>query len=63
MGIASALQGYLLATLNWILRIVMAVGGLLMIVPGIVTDLIGLALIVVVVVFQLAEKKKVSAVK
>ena len=63
MGVASALQGYLLANLNWIFRIVMAVGGLLMIVPGIVTDLIGLALIVVVVVFQLAEKKKVSEVK
>ncbi|MBQ8267639.1 MAG: FxsA family protein, partial [Clostridia bacterium] len=39
-------------------RIISLVGGLLLIYPGIVTDLIGLGLVAIVIAFQLITKKK-----
>ena len=55
-AVAAALEGYLLDRLHWVFRIVAAVGGLLMVYPGVFTDLIGLALVVVVVVSQVIAK-------
>lgn len=44
-GVASALRGYALSITNPIERILMAIGGLLLIYPGIFTDCIGLLLV------------------
>ena len=57
-GVSAALQGYLIYNMKWYERIVSAIGGLLLIYPGLVTDLIGFALIAIVVVIQFFEKRK-----
>ena len=44
-GVSAALEGYLFRDIPWYLRIASAVGGLLLIYPGIVTDVIGLVLV------------------
>ena len=57
-AVSAALQGYLLRNMAWYERIVSAAGGLLLIYPGIVTDVIGVALVAAVVVFQAVTKNK-----
>ena len=57
-GVSSALEGYLVARAPWWQRILLAAGGLSLIDPTWQTDLIGLAVIAVVVVIQIATRKK-----
>ncbi len=57
-AVSAALEGYFLHHMRWYERVVSIVGGLLLIYPGIVTDLIGLALVGAVLVVQLITKKK-----
>ena len=57
-GVSASLEGYLLCHMPWYERILSAVGGLLLIYPGLVTDTIGLGLVAVVVVLQLLERRK-----
>lgn len=57
-GVSAALQGYLFTNMKWYERIVSAVGGLLLIYPGLVTDAIGLALIGIMIIVQIVEKKR-----
>ncbi len=57
-GVSAALQGYLMCRIPWSLRIMSAVGGLLLIYPGLVSDLIGLGLVSIVVAFQFIQKKR-----
>ncbi|MBE7001190.1 MAG: TRAP transporter fused permease subunit [Ruminococcaceae bacterium] len=61
LGVSAALEGYLLTHMKWFWRIVVAAGGLMLIIPGVVTDVIGLSLFVVVVLTQLIDKKKTLA--
>lgn len=56
-AVAAALEGYLLDHMQWYWRAMIAVGGLLLIYPGLVTDLIGLALVAVVCVAQYLGRK------
>ena len=56
-GVSAALQGYLFENMKWYERVVSAVGGLLLIYPGLVTDAIGLALIGIMIIVQIVEKK------
>ena len=51
-GVAAALNGYLFRPIPLPARILIAAGGLCMMVPGAVTDVIGLAAVAGVVVFQ-----------
>lgn len=57
-GVAAGLEGYLIKNMNILERIMVAAGGLAMLIPGTVTDLIGVGLVVVVIVFQLLHKDK-----
>ena len=57
-GVSSALEGYFLHHMKWYERIVCAVGGLLLIYPGLVTDVIGLGMVAVVLVAQILTRKK-----
>lgn len=57
-GVSAALEGYIVAPMHWYTRILSAAGGLLLIYPGLVTDLIGLALVAVVLVIQFATNRK-----
>ncbi len=57
-AVASSLEGFLLHKMSWYERLVAAAGGLLLIYPGSVTDIIGVGLVTVVVVIQALTKKK-----
>ena len=57
-GIAAALEGYLICSMHPVIRIASAAGGLLMMVPGTATDIIGIALLAAVIVFQSVIAKK-----
>ena len=59
-GVSAALEGYLLRSMRWFERIASAVGGLLLIYPGLVTDSVGMCLVAAVVVLQLIERKKAN---
>ena len=51
-GVAAALNGYLFKDLNIIFRVIMAAGGLCMMIPGSLTDIIGLVLMGAVCALQ-----------
>ena len=59
-GVSAALEGYIIGHMYWYQRIISAVGGLLLIYPGVVTDVIGLLLVGVVVALQVIEKKRAA---
>ena len=61
IAIASALEGYMLRNLNALERILLAAGGLAMLIPGAVTDLIGVGILAAMVVLQLPGRKKTAA--
>lgn len=58
-GVSSALMGYIFTNMPWWMRIVGAAGGLMLIYPGLVTDLIGAGLVALVLVLNrsMAGKK------
>ncbi|MBR3961583.1 MAG: TRAP transporter fused permease subunit [Clostridia bacterium] len=56
-AISASLEGYLFKKMAWYERVVAAAGGLLLIYPGLVTDVIGLALVGVVLLIQVVTKK------
>ena len=51
-GVAASLNGFLYRPINPLFRVLMAVGGLCMMIPGTVTDLIGLVLVFGVIAYQ-----------
>ena len=59
-GVAIAVEGYMYANVNPILRLVALAGGLMLIIPGIVTDIGGVALIAIVIFLQKARAKKLE---
>ena len=56
-GIAAALEGYVVTRAPWWQRILLAAGGLCLIDPRLMTDLVGIAAIVIVVVLQIVMRK------
>ena len=56
-GVASGLEGYMIRNASWWERCLSIAGGLLLIYPGIVTDVIGFALVGLVLVIQLMENR------
>lgn len=59
-GVAAALNGYLYSKINPLLRVALVAGGLGMMVPGTITDVVGLVLVVAVVVYQHMMAKRLS---
>ena len=57
-GVAASLNGFLFRTINPVFRVILAVGGLCMMIPGLVTDIVGLALVAAVCVMQKLGAKK-----
>ena len=51
-GVASALNGYLCKPINIVFRVVLAVGGLSMMLPGLASDAAGFAAVIAVCVYQ-----------
>ena len=60
-AIAASLNGFLYKKIHWVLRLVLAIGGLGMMIPGTLTDVVGLALVAAVIVYQKLRAKKNSA--
>ena len=62
-GVASALEGYIFVKMNPVQRVMAAAGGLLLIDPRVLTDIIGIVLVAVVIGWQVFTKKRGKAVK
>jgi len=60
-SIAAALNGYLFKKIHIVLRLVLAAGGLCMMIPGTLTDVIGLVVLVVIILIQKWPFKKKTA--
>ena len=62
-AIAAAIEGYMFISLNPVFRILLAAAGLALIYPGTLTDVIGVAVVVVigVIVWLQSKKQKASA--
>ena len=58
VGIAAGLSGYLVANMHIAERVLAIAGGLLLVIPGTVTDIAGAAIIAVVIVIQFLIKKR-----
>ncbi len=57
-GVSASLEGYFIKKMVWYERIIAAVGGLLLVYPGLVTDLIGLGLVATVAMLQVIGKRQ-----
>ena len=57
-AVSASLEGFLLTNIPWYQRIVLLIGGLLLIYPGLVTDLIGLGIFAIVLTLQFVTRKK-----
>ena len=57
-GVAAALNGHLFRKIPVVLRLALVAGGLGMMVPGTLTDVIGLAVVAAIVIFQFISNKK-----
>ena len=60
-SVATALNGHLYCKVPAVLRLVLIAGGLCMMIPGLLTDVIGLVVLVAVVVYQYTHAKKINA--
>lgn len=58
LGVCMGLMGYFVCPLNIVFRCASILGGLLMIIPGTVTDIIGLVLVLAVIAYSLFVGKK-----
>ncbi len=61
-AVSASLEGYILHHMKWYERIICVVGGLLLIYPGVVTDVIGLGLVAVILLAQIITRKKTAEV-
>ena len=59
-GVAASLNGFLYRPINPLFRILMALGGLAMLIPGTLTDVVGLVTVGAVVVLQRMGAKKTT---
>lgn len=57
-AVSASLEGYLLHRMKWYERLLSAVGGILLIYPGLFTDTFGIGLVAVTVIIQILARKK-----
>ena len=57
-GVAAALNGFLVRRLSAPLRVVLALGGLGMMIPGVITDVLGLVLMVGIFLYEYLKAKR-----
>ncbi len=60
-GVAGGLEGYMFNHMNPFQRILATVGGLCLIIPGTVTDLVGVVLVGASILWQISARKKAAA--
>ena len=59
--IAAGLIGFMLQKLNIVLRLVSVAAGLMMIHPGALTDVIGIAILIAILAYQVISEKRHAA--
>ncbi len=57
-GVAAGLGGFLYKKINWLFRILFIVGGLTLLIPGMLTDVIGLVILAALCIYQKLTAKK-----
>ena len=62
-GVAAGLEGFMLRKMNWLLRLICIGGGLGLMIPGALSDLVGLVLIGGVFAIQYVQNKKEALAK
>ncbi|MBR0352506.1 MAG: TRAP transporter permease [Oscillospiraceae bacterium] len=60
-GVAAAMNGFLFRKMHWIIRVIACAGGLLMMDPKLITDIVGIAILALVVVWQRFGGRKNAA--
>ena len=60
-GVASAMNGFLFKKQNWLIRIMLCAGGLLMMDPTVITDLVGMCILLAAVLWQYFSAKRTPA--
>lgn len=61
VGLAGGLEGFIFRQMNMAVRVIIVLGGLCLIVPGIVTDAVGVAIVGGIMVWQLVLNRKDKA--
>ncbi len=56
-GLSAGLEGYVLRPAGWVERIILVAAGLMLVIPELVTDIVGIVLIVGIILFQKFFKK------
>ena len=59
-AVAAGLEGYILRPMHWPLRVLAVIGGLTLLIPGTVSDLIGLVIVAGIIALQVMQNKKVA---
>ena len=59
-AVAAGLEGYILRTMHWPLRVLAVIGGLTLLIPGTVSDLIGLVIVAGIIALQVMQNKKAA---
>ena len=57
-AVAAGLEGYILRPMRWPLRVLAVIGGLTLLIPGTVSDLIGLVIVAGIIALQVMQNKK-----
>ena len=57
-AVAAGLEGYILRMMGWPLRVLAVIGGLTLLIPGTVSDLIGLVIVAGIIALQLLQNKR-----
>ena len=60
-AISASLEGYTVKPINMVVRILLAVAGLMMLYPGTLTDVIGIGTIAVIMAVDVMQTKKQKA--
>ena len=60
VALSSSLIGYLAAPLKNFERLILGAGGIMMIKPGLITDIVGIAIFAVILFLQLRRKKEIE---
>lgn len=59
-AVSASLQGYFVRRMAWYERIICGIGGLLLIYPGLVTDIIGFSLVGIILLLEFVSKRKIK---
>ena len=59
-AVSAGMEGYIFHHMSWPQRLISTLGGLMLIDPGLVTDILGLVLVGLVLVMQVITKRSAS---